>query len=111
MKKYFNVLTFFVFILVIFYLFILPKIRTVRYSLRAAVVSISPPSKRSGKSEIAVKQGSAKRYLYYTFFDSIPEIQVGDTLIKEPNTKTLFIKDKQTGLIRKGVDQNYLLGP
>jgi hypothetical protein len=81
------------------------------YSLNAIVISISPESKRSGKSEIQLKDESTVRYLYYTFSDNVYDIGVGDSLIKTANINTLFVKSKKDGIIREARDQDYLLGP
>jgi ABC-type dipeptide/oligopeptide/nickel transport system permease component len=111
MKKYSAIITIIIFILIVFYLFVLPKIKSNNYSLNAIVISISPESKRSGKSEIQLKQESTSRYIYYTFLDNAPDITVGDSLIKSLNSKILFVKSKKDGALREARDQDYLLGP
>ena len=111
MKKYSGIITIIIFILIAFYLFILPKIKSSNYSLNAIVISISPASKRSGKSVIQLKQESTSRYIYYTFLYNVPDITVGDSLIKSPNSKILFVKSKKDGALTEARDQHYLLRP
>lgn len=111
MKKYFSIVSIAIFIGLVFYLFILPKIKSKHYALDAIVISISPPSKRSGTSEIQLKDVAGIRYLYYTFLNSVEDINIGDSLLKTANNKTLFVKSKKDSIIREAKDQNYLLGP
>lgn len=111
MKKYSAIITVIVFIMIVFYFFVLPKIKSKQYSLNAVVFSIGPESKRSGTREIQLKEGSTTRYLYYTFLDNVRDIAAGDSLIKAANSITLFVKSKKDGILRVARDQDYLLGP
>ena len=58
MKKYSAIIPIIIFILITFYFFVLPRMKSSNYSLNAIVISISPESKRSGKSEIQLKDES-----------------------------------------------------
>lgn len=72
------------------------------------VVTISPESKRSGKSEIKVNEKFKFRYIYYTFVSDQYDIEIGDSLIKRKDSDILFVKSIRNGTLRKANDQNYL---
>lgn len=110
MKKYSAIITTIVFIFIVFYFFVYPKMRSKYYSLNAIVFSIGPKLKRSGQHEIQLNEGSKSWYLFYTFLDSVPDISIGDSLIKAANSSTLFVKSKKDSTLREARCQDYLLG-
>src|SRR4051812_39248643 len=110
MKKYSVIIIIIAFMLIVVYFFILPKIKSHHYSLNAIVISISEKSKRSGTRAIELREGSKLRYLYYTFLNNVPDITVGDSLVKAENSSILFVKSKD-GKIKEVRSKDYILGP
>jgi len=109
MKKYYVIISMMIFILIAFFFFILPRIRSKNYSLAAVVVSIVKVKR--GGHELTLKENAEIRYMFYAFVDNVYDIEVGDSLLKAANNKTLFVKSKKDGIIREARDQDYVLGP
>lgn len=108
MRKYSTVISMLLFILIVYWFFIKPKFDSQKIELTGEVVSIGPESKRSGTNLVEVKEKTTTKYVHYSFVNGVIDIQIGDSLLKKPNSN-LFVKSKVDGITRLAKDQSPLI--
>jgi hypothetical protein len=96
-----------IFLVLVYWLFLSPKLNTPKIALEGEVVSIKK-MKRSGDYLLEVRQGAETKLIWYTFFKEQADICIGDSLFKKPHGK-LLVRCKDDAVLRLAKDQDIII--
>jgi hypothetical protein len=96
------------FVFIAYYFFVKPKYDTKATQITGRVIMIRAESKRSGLNIIEVQEKEEVRYVNYSFMNNKGDVEVGDSIFKQPY-QPLFIKKKADSILRIANDQNALI--
>ncbi|MEJ8819933.1 hypothetical protein [Lacibacter sp. H407] len=108
-KKIIWTIFFLLFVLVIYFEFIKPHFDTKKASFDGVVIAITKP-KRTGSHLIKLMKDNFTFSFYYGL-DGTSDISIGDSVFKNSESETLYVKSLKDGLIRRAKDQDFLVPP
>ncbi len=102
-------LVFCLFISICYFAFFKPLFDTKKTAFSGKVISIE--ERKRGAGYLITLRERKSEFAFYYSFQSIYDIEIGDSVFKKPDSKILYVKRLSDGVIRAANDQDFLVPP
>ncbi|WP_407527718.1 hypothetical protein PDL71_07865 [Lacibacter sp. MH-610] len=106
-KTVLSILGLSLFIAICYFMFIRPWITTKSSSFSGRVISIAKQKREAGYL-ITIREEKTEFAFYYSFQNNF-DIEIGDSIFKNTNSKILYVKSLKDSIIREANDQDFLV--